>query len=218
LAPILLISIKALTKDINTMRTLCLMILTGTLISGCAITDLMGESKDVADVTVSSAHPSNTLHRHVENLARQLLSTSQLIDKTNVVAVGTILPTMHTNGEPLPSHLALGLQIQESLMTFATQAGLKVIEYKTLPTIKISAHADKMLSRQVNELNPTIAADYFLTGTYTLQENNTIVNIRLIQIPENIVLAAATDYVPNDAMWSTSKISMKNNQIYRNAY
>jgi TolB-like protein len=200
------------------MRTLCLMILTGTLISGCAITDLIDDSKDVADMTVSSAHPSNTLHKHVEKLARQLLSTSQFIDKTNVVAVGTILPTMQANGEPLPSHLALGLQIQESLMTFATQAGLKVIEYKTMTNIKISDQVDQMLSRQVNELNTTIAADYFLTGTFTLQETNTIVNIRLIQVPENIVLAAATDYVPNDVMWSASKISMKNNQIYRNTY
>lgn len=200
------------------MRTLCLTILIATLTSGCAMKDRMDKSNDVADVTAVNLHPSNTLHRHVEKLTRQLLNTSQLIDKTNTVAVGTILPTMHSNGESLPSHLALGLQIQESLMTFATQAGLKVIEYKTMPNIKISEQSDKMLSRQVNELNPTISADYFLTGTYTLQESNTIVNIRLIQIPENIVLAAATDYVPNDVMWSTSKISMKNNQIYRNAY
>lgn len=200
------------------MRTLCLMILTGTLISGCAITDLMDENEDIADVTGLNMHPSNILHRHVEKLIRQLLSTSQLIDKTNTVAVGTILPTTHSNGESLPSHLALGLQIQESLMTFATQAGFKVIEYKTMPNIRISKQSDKMLSRQINELNPTISADYFLTGTYTLQESSTIVNIRLIQIPENIVLAAATDYVPNDVMWSTSKVTLKNNQIYRNGY
>jgi TolB-like protein len=200
------------------MRTLCLMILTVTLISGCAITDLMDESEDIVDVTGLNMHPSNILHRHVEKLVRQLLSTSQLIDKTNTVAVGTILPTTHSNGESLPSHLALGLQIQESLMTFATQAGFKVIEYKTMPNIKISKQSDKMLSRQVNELNPTISADYFLTGTYTLQESSTIVNIRLIQIPENIVLAAATDYVPNDVMWSSSKVTLKNNQIYRNGY
>ena len=190
------------------MRTLCLMFLIGTLASGCAKTD----------VTVADAHPSNTLHRHVEKLVTQLLSTSQLIDKTNTVAVGTILPTMDTSGESLPSRSALGLQIQESLMTFASQAGLKVIEYKTMPNIKISAQADKMLSRQLNELSPTITADYFLTGTYTLQENNTIVNIRLIQVPENIVLAAATDYVPNNVMWSSSKVALKNNQIYRNGY
>ena len=87
-----------------------------------------------------------------------------------------------------------------------------------MPSIKISAQADKMLSRQVSELSSTISADYFLTGTYTLQENNTIMNIRLIKVPENIVLAAATDYVPNDVMWSQSKVTLKNNQIYRNGY
>jgi TolB-like protein len=200
------------------MRTLCLMILIGTLISGCAITDLIGDDNNLADTVATKSDNSNSLHGHVEKLTRQLLSTSQLIETTNTVAVGTILPTMYSDGEILPSHLALGLQIQESLMTFATQAGLKVIEYKTMPNIKISEHADKMLSRQVNQLNPTIAADYFLTGTYTLQENSTMVNIRLIQVPENIVLAAATDYVPNDVMWSSSKVSMKHNQIYRNAY
>jgi TolB-like protein len=194
------------------------MILMGTLLSGCAITDLIGDSNDLEVVKAPNAHPSNTLHKHVENLARQLLSTSQIIDTTRTVAVGTILPTMQTNGESLPADSALGLQIQESLMTFATQAGLKVIAYKTMPNIKIGEQADKMLSRQVDDLNPTIAADYFLTGTYTLQETSTMVNIRLIQVPENIVLAAATDYVPNDAMWSASKVTLKNNQIYRNGY
>jgi len=194
------------------------MILIGTINSGCAMTDLMDDSNDMLEVKATSAHPSNSLHMHVEKLTRQLLSTAQFIDTNNTVAVGTILPTMYSSGESLPSHSALGLQIQESLMTFATQAGLKVIEYKTMPNIKISEQADKMLSRQVDELNPAIAADYFLTGTYTPQETTTMVNIRLIQVPENIVVAAATDYVPNDVMWSTSKVTLKNNQIYRSTY
>jgi TolB-like protein len=202
----------------NSMRILCLMILIGTLVCGCAVTDLISKSNDVDDVTSSTTHSSNALHKHVEKLTRQLLSTSQLINTAKTVAVGTILPTTLSSGESLPSHSILGLQIQESLITFATQAGLKVIEYKTMPNIKISEKADKMLSRRIDELDPTISADYFLTGTYTLQENSTIVNIRLIQVPENIVLAAATDYLPNDVMWSASKVTLKNNQIYRNGY
>ena len=188
-----------------------------TLFSGCAMTDLMDNSNDLANVRSAKAHPSNTLHGHVEKLVRQLLSTSQLIDTDKTVAVGTILPTMQSSGESLPIDSALGLQIQESLMTFVTQAGLKVVEYKTMSNIKINQQADRMLSRQVGELNSTVLADYFLTGTYTQQENSTIVNIRLIQIPENIVLAAATDYIPNDTMWSQTKVRMKHNQIYRNA-
>ncbi|MFT5706277.1 MAG: hypothetical protein ACI9ES_000549 [Oceanospirillaceae bacterium] len=41
------------------MRTICLMILIGTLISGCAVTDRMDESNDLADVTAVNPHPSN---------------------------------------------------------------------------------------------------------------------------------------------------------------
>ena len=196
---------------------LSLTTLLGILFSGCAMTDLMDNGNDLADVRASNTHPSNTLHGHVEKLVRQLFSTSQLIDITNTVAVGTILPTILPSGESLPANSALGRQIQESLMTFVTQAGLKVVEYKTMPNIKINGQADRMLSRKVSELIPTVSADYFLTGTYTRQENSTLVNIRLIQIPENIVLAAATDYVPNDTMWSQTKVRMKHNQIYRNA-
>lgn len=200
------------------MRTLCLIIAIGSVNFGCAMADWTDEPHATISGHASPDHSSNTIHKHVENLARQLFSTSQTLDSENILAVGTILPALHSGGDPLPAHSALGLQIQESLMTFATQAGLKVIEFKTMPNIKISDQADRMLSRKVDELNSSISADYFLTGTYTLQENTIMVNIRLIQIPQNIVLAAATDYIPNDAMWSSAKVTLKNNQIYRNGY
>ena len=195
------------------MRTVLQLILINVFVSGCATSDSTGDNAGLAN-----NHPSNQLHWHVEKLTRQLLTTSKLIDPAQTVAVGTILPTNITSGGSLPNQSDLGLQIQESLLTFATQAGLKVIEFKTMPNIKVTEMSDKMLSRDVNELNPTIAADYFLTGTYTQQESQVMVNIRLIQIPENIVLAAATDYVPNDVMWSNSKVTLKNNQLYRNGY
>ena len=200
------------------MRTLCLLILIAPLVLGCAKTPIDDTKNNISNLNALNAHKSNTLHKHVERLARQLLSTSQFINTNNTVAVGTILPAMPSSGESLPTNAALGIQIQESLMTFATQAGLKVIEYKTMPNIKIAPQVDKMLSRNVAELHPTLSADYFLTGTYSQQENTTMVNIRLIQVPENIVLAAATDYVPNDVMWSNSKVTLKNNQLYRNGY
>jgi hypothetical protein len=144
------------------------MILICALLSGCAITDLMNKSNNLTHLKASSIHPSNTLHRHVEKLVRQLLNTSQLDDKTSTFAVGTILLTMYSGGEFLPSDTALSFLIQESLMTFATQAGLKVIEFKTMPSIKTSAQADKILNIQVSEFSSTISADYFLTGTYML--------------------------------------------------
>jgi TolB-like protein len=188
-------------------------------LSGCVQSvDWLHSSEDSEQSTKGDTYSSDSLHWHVEKLARQLLNTSQPIDTSYSIAIGTILPANGSVGDSLPLDVAMGVQIQESLMTFATQAGLKVIEYKTMPSIKITQQADSMLSRDIASLNPDISANYFLTGTYSLQETSTLVNIRLIQIPENIVLAAATDYVPNDVMWSTSKVAIKNNQIYRNAY
>ncbi|MCF2946496.1 hypothetical protein L0668_00075 [Paraglaciecola aquimarina] len=203
------------------MRYSLLVLSFSVLLSGCVLSD-WGSSNDNLNSNTyqqeANFHQQDTLHRHVEKLARQLLSSSQLIDNVRTVAVGTILPAVEDSGDSLPQAKMLGIQIQESLMTFATQAGLQVVEYKTMPTIKITPAADKMLSRDVNDLNQNISADYFLTGTYTKQENSTIVNIRLVQLPDNIVLAAATDYIPNDTMWSSSKVTLKNSQIYRSAY
>lgn len=198
------------------MRTLFILPLLTVLLAGCAMTDWISGDEQ-AQITKVQPHSTNSLHRHVEKIARQLLNTSQFIDTSHTLAVGTILPATPPRGGSLPQHSSMALQIQESLMTFATQAGLKVVEYKAMPTIKIGEQADSMLSRKLDELNPSISADYFLTGTYTLQENSTMVNVRLIQIPENIVLAAATDYVPNDAMWSDSQVTLKHNKLYRSA-
>ncbi|MEP0356399.1 MAG: FlgO family outer membrane protein [Paraglaciecola sp.] len=198
------------------MQNLYLMVVICASLLGCSATN-ENENRD-KDEDLAKLYQSNTLHGHVEKLVRQLLSTSQPFDSSANIAVGTILPAKHNSGQQLPAHASLGLQIQESVMTFVTQAGLSVVEYKTMPSININNQADEMLSRNIKELADSISVDYFLTGTYTLQESSTLVNIRLIKIPENTVLAAATDYVPNDAMWSATKVTIKNNQIYRNGY
>lgn len=198
---------------VNTMHKFWLFFLVNTLISGCTATNWQSNKNSTA---APAPYVSDATHSKVEKLTRQLFSTSNTFDSSKTLAVGTISPTMNDGGKALPEDQALALQIQESLMTFATQAGLKVIEYKTRPSIKISNTGDSMFSRNVNELKKEISADYFLTGTYTIQENTTMINLRLIQVPENIVVAAATDYMPNDVMWSQTKVTLKNNQIYRN--
>jgi len=111
-----------------------------------------------------------------------------------------------------------GIQIQESFATFATQAGLNIVEFKTLPRVKVTKMADIMMSRAVDELDPRINADYMITGTYMQQQSSLVVNVRLIRVFDKTIIAAATDYLPIDSMWSHSKVQMKNNQIYRGEY
>jgi TolB-like protein len=95
-------------------------------------------------------------------------------------------------------------------------------------------------------LHKKINAQYFLTGTYSEQENSLVVNARLIELSSQNVVAAATDYIPTialhskedllrtqqellqskqdllqnkkDLMESKQITTMKNNQLYRKSF
>ncbi|MFT5311894.1 MAG: TolB-like protein [Paraglaciecola sp.] len=199
-------------------------------ISGCVLTLLSACSVFSSDDTASQHAPPAfaeraytdtsklSIHHYVEQLTRQLLLTAQGINLKQTVAVGTFLPTQSINGKNMPTTNVLGQQIQESFVTLATQAGLNVIEFKTAKAIKIQHNQDLMLSRQISEINPYIQADYYLTGTYTAQQDNLAINARLIETSSQRVIAAATDFIPSNVMWAQGKVMMQDNSIYRRAY
>ncbi|WP_235594766.1 FlgO family outer membrane protein [Paraglaciecola hydrolytica] len=195
-----------------------LMLLAVVLINSCASQPDTTPNLTSNNEALQSQLAPRGLHFYVEQLARQLLSTADNIDLTKTIAVGTILPSDLKTGNSLPYMPGFGLQVQESLVTLSTQAGLKVVEFKTMSAINIGDNYDAMLSRELAALNPEIQADYFLTGTYSQLEDKIVVNIRLIAVPSNTIIAAATDYVPSNAMWTKTKVALKANQIYRGSY
>lgn len=155
------------------------------------------------------------IHHYVERLAEQFFLTTEQIDINKTVAIGTFLPISQLNGNALPTVDPIAHQIQESFITIAAQVGLNVIEFKTMTHIKIKNNQDLMLSRQIDELNTNIQADYFLTGNYIEHKSQLVVNARLIELPSRRVIAAATDYIPKEVMSTTSAVTLKNNQLYR---
>jgi TolB-like protein len=154
-------------------------------------------------MTLSALYPQaqtfnqRPFHTYIDQLARQLFSSTHNINIHQLIAVGSFLPMDDLTGKHLPQESVLGQQIQESFVTLATQAGLNVVEFKTAKTIKLSQNLDVMLSRQVKEINPSINIDYYLTGTYAFQGNGVVVNARLIEVANSHVIAAATDLIPN---------------------
>lgn len=180
-----------------------------------------------------------TIHQHVTRLANTLFSSAKNIKLNQSVAVGTFLPVSLLNEKDKLEKNHIGLQIQESFITLGSQAGLKIIEYKTMSSIKIQPGSDVMLSRNIKNLNKKINAQYFLTGTYSEQENSLVVNARLIELSSQNVVAAATDYIPTislhskedllrsrqelmqskkDLLESKQITTMKNNQLYRKSF
>lgn len=158
------------------------------------------------------------LHKHIEKLARQLFDTANLVDTTQPVIVGTFLPANSLKPEEDSNLMAFGIQLQESFATLSAQAGLNVIEYKSLPGVMITDNADIMLSRNLTKLKSKIQAQYLLTGTYVQQENSLIVNAKLISVNDRSLVAAATDYLPLNSMYSHSKVRLKDGMLYRGQY
>lgn len=162
------------------------------------------------------AMPEENLHQHMIYLANDLFSTSKELSVRYPIAVGTFLPIKHIDGKSLPQEVEIGHLIQESFVTLGAQAGLNVIEFKTMPAIQLTEGQDIMLSRDIAVLNKEFNAKYYLTGTYSEQNNSLIVNARIIDISTLSVKAAATRYMPLDIAATQNKLSLKNNMIYRN--
>jgi TolB-like protein len=164
------------------------------------------------------ASQEGKLHQYIENLARQLFDTANILDANQPIIVGTFLPANSLSSEQDASLKSFGLQLQESFTTLSTQAGLKVIEYKSLPGVVITEDADLMLSRDLTKLNKHVAAQYLLTGNYLQQENSLIVNVKLISVNDKSLVAAATDYLPLNSLFGHDKVRLKDGMLYRGEY
>ncbi|MDX2369457.1 MAG: FlgO family outer membrane protein [Colwellia sp.] len=182
-------------------------------------------SESVTPKQEVSSSSKNLIHQHVTRLANTLFSSAKNIKLNQSVAVGTFLPVSLINEKSKLEQNHIGLQIQESFITLGSQAGLNIIEYKTMSSIMIQQGSDVMLSRNTQNLHEKINAQYFLTGTYSEQENSLVVNARLIELSNQNVVAAATDYIPTvslrskqDLSQSKQKITMKNNMLYRKSF
>lgn len=164
------------------------------------------------------ASEEGKLHQYIEKLARQLFDTANLLDASQPIIVGTFLPANSLKSEENANLAAFGVQLQESFATLSAQAGLNVIEYKSLPGVMITDNADVMLSRDLGKLDGKIQAQYLLTGNYLQQENSLIVNVKLISVSDRSLVAAATDYLPLNSMFSQNKVRLKDGMLYRGQY
>jgi len=187
------------------------------MLSGCSSFSQVDQETKVQKVNYPTIE-SNSIHHHVEQLARQMFNTSNAIDLNKSIAVGTFLPSVGLSKASSVDMSPISHQLQESFTTLAVQAGLTLVEFKATQVIKLQGNNDVMLSRDLSELSEKINAEYYLTGTYMQQENSFVVNARIIDIKTKNVIAAATDYIPINTMWSDSKIMIQNQKIYRKEY
>jgi TolB-like protein len=121
--------------------------------------------------------------------------------------------------EPDPYNLSqnlLGLQLQESMITVASQRGYRVKELRLATQVKVYPDHERVLSRDITELATSQSVRYVIAGTIHQAENYTTVNARLVDIQSNTVIAAASDLIPANVLGNTEKVQLRQQQLYRN--
>ncbi len=175
---------------------LLMLALLGLLLTGCASVKNLLSFNEISAAEKQQQLRQNSLHAHLRELASQLFLSANRLALNETIAVGSFLPIEDLQGKSLPPRSMLGQQIQESMITYAAQEGLNVIEFKTAQNLQVGEQLDIMLSRDLDKLSKKITIHYFLTGTFTIADNGLTINARLIDLTNNSLVAAATDVLP----------------------
>lgn len=90
--------------------------------------------------------------------------------------------------------------LSEGLIHDMQVRGYKIIDFKTMDNIKIDSKGDFLFSRDVSKLRKVLNIDYALTGTYVKYKSGTVVNARIINLKNHIILSSAQIFVPKQIM------------------
>lgn len=189
------------------------------LIAGTQLAGCVSPAEPVAEKTTSTDISPQPLGFYTERLARQLfaqLDDSPLWLTRPQIAVSSFLPASALHlGDANSEQRDFANQLSESMLAHSRQFGYAVYEYRLTNEVILAGDYEQALSRQISDINRQGEANTLLTGTYTLQQDAVIVNARLIHIPSKQVLAAVTDYIPANVLWSTQQVNKRGAMFYR---
>jgi len=138
---------------------------------------------------ISTQLTQNKNFKDVQNSAIAITSFVSLDDLTSTSRLSTIIP--------------------ENLIHEMQVRGYKVIDFKTMDTIKINNSGDFLFSRDIAKLRKNLNIDYALTGTYAKYRTGTVVNARIICLKTHVVLSSAQILIPSRVVKRISGVNRK---------
>jgi len=86
--------------------------------------------------------------------------------------------------------------ISENLIHELQIRGFKIVDFKTMESVKVDARGDFLFSRDVAKLRKSLNINYALTGTYVEYREGMVVNARIIDLNTHIILSTAQILIP----------------------
>ncbi|MFC3031868.1 FlgO family outer membrane protein [Pseudoalteromonas fenneropenaei] len=185
-------------------------------LQACTITSEPVAKREPTAVATMAAYD---LHSYVGVLAAQLSDLAGMVKTSERIAITSFYFTSGVD-KALATGMGQGLsqQIQESLMTYFAQMGYQTTEYRLENAIVLHPSADSILTRDVTQLRARQNIGFVITGTLTEQQHAYVVNARLVNLHDGLVMSAATTEIPKNVMWSSERVQMREGTIYRTEY
>lgn len=142
------------------------------------------------------------LQQHMSALAYQLVSTIHNFDGESGIAVSGFV-----DQQDYQTQDDFGRLLSETMMFQLNQYGLRVVDFKTLPFIRITPEGDVSTSRDYRQLSSRIGARYLLHGTITSTRSGRLVNARLVSMGDNSVVATGQQFIPQYLVATSSTVN-----------
>lgn len=131
------------------------------------------------------------LQQHMSALAYRLVSSAHHLNNQSGIAVSGFVDQQDYQTQDDFSRL-----LSETMMFQLNQYGLRVVDFKTLPFIRITPEGDISTSRDYRQLSSRIGARYLLHGTVSETTGGRLVNARLVSMGDNSLIASAQQFIP----------------------
>jgi TolB-like protein len=155
------------------------------------------------------------IHDYVASAALQLFDVLPEDTFISSIIVTSIVESESLERPKTAIEKAFSLQVQDSLLTLSTQAGFSVIEPRLMNQLAINETSETIMSRDVKKLATNVKADYVLAGTYTEETHGVAINLRLINLRSNRVVATATESIPRKVYSDETMVKYKSGYLSR---
>ena len=138
---------------------------------------------------------TQTIDEVITNIADQLLSSTKLENiKADTVAI-TSFVDLHKFNKTTHFGRVLG----ESMYSELFKRGFTITDFRGQSSISINANGEYFISRDHKRLKSSFTNKYVLVGTYTIFNQQYMINVRIIDNISGVVVATARTFYDNNS-------------------
>ncbi|WP_420207611.1 FlgO family outer membrane protein [Alteromonas gracilis] len=184
------------------------------LLAGCST--LEEPKSQVSQTNTDDISALGNVEYHTYMLANELFADVGPARQSLYAVVGFV-PVDSMKYSAVHQHplMLLGHQLEQGMITEATERGFSTQEFKLSNDIIVSDESDRVLTRDIDQLSNIERVDFYITGTMVYQESGAVVNARIINARNKNIVAAATRFFPAELFWREEQVTTRNGKLYR---